>query len=95
MPKYHCRLVANNLILKDTIAFNLANTNTNVNGISDGIINIIAENKYPIGAVLTIIVYDGNWNPLDTFALGKTIAAGNGCHLQGKATNANCYPGVR
>ena len=70
-------LIANNLVLKDTIGFNLANTNTNVNGISDGIINIIAENKYPIQSVLTIIVYDANWNPLDTLALNKTISAAN------------------
>jgi len=69
-------LIANNLILKDTIQFNLANTQTNVNGISDGIINVIAENKYPIGAVLTLIVYDGSWVPLDTLAFNKTISAG-------------------
>ena len=75
-------LIANNLLLKDTIGFNLANTNTNVNGISDGIINVIAENKYPIAAVLTMIVYDGNWQPLDTLTFDKTISAG--------ATDANC-----
>ena len=69
-------LIANNLVLKDTIAFNLANTNTNINGISDGIINVIAENKYPIEAILTMIIYDGNWNPLDTLAFSKTVSAG-------------------
>jgi hypothetical protein len=70
-------LIANGLVLKDTIPFNLANTTTNVNGISDGIINVIAENKYPIQGILTIIIYDINYHPLDTFALNKTIAAGN------------------
>jgi hypothetical protein len=75
-------LIANNLVLMDTIGFNLANTNTNINGISDGVINVIAENGYPIGAVLTVIVYDGNWNPLDTLAFDKTITAG--------ATDVNC-----
>lgn len=75
-------LIASSLVLKDTIGFNLANTNTNVNGISDGIINVIAENKYPIAAILTVIVYDGNRNPLDTLAFSKTISAG--------VTNASC-----
>ena len=70
-------LIANGLVLKDTIGFNLANTQTNVNGISDGILNIIAENKYPIQGVLTMIIYDANWNALDTLALNKVVAAGN------------------
>ena len=70
-------LIANALVLKDTVAFNLANTTTNVNGITDGIINVIVENKYPIQAILSIIIYDVNGHALDTFALGKTIAAGN------------------
>ncbi len=69
-------LIANSLVLRDTIQFNLANTQTNVNGISDGVLNVIAENKYPIAAVLTMIIYDGNWLPVDTLAFTKTISAG-------------------
>ena len=68
-------LIANHLILKDTIGFNLANTQTNVNGISDGMINIITENKYPISAVLSMVIYDANWNAVDTLTMNKLINA--------------------
>jgi hypothetical protein len=78
-------LLANHLVLKDTIGFNLSNTQTNVNGITDGIINVIAENKYPIEAILTMVIYDGNWNPVDTLMLNRAINAAsldNNCRAQ-------------
>ena len=68
-------LIANHLVLKDTFDFNLSNTNTNVAGISDGVINLIAKNKYPIEAVLTMVVYDENWNAVDTVAMNTLVAA--------------------
>ncbi len=68
-------LIANNLVLKDTFDFDISQTNTNINGISDGIINLIAQNKYPIEAVLTMVLYDENWNEVDTLMMNTTIAA--------------------
>ena len=49
-------LIANNLLLQDTVAFNLSNSNTSLNGISGGTLNIILENKYPITANVTMVV---------------------------------------
>lgn len=68
-------LVANHLVLKDTFNFDLSQTNLNVAGISDGVINLIAKNKYPIEAVLTMIAYDENWVPVDTITLDTKVAA--------------------
>ncbi|MDB5284450.1 MAG: hypothetical protein JWO06_3525, partial [Bacteroidota bacterium] len=78
-------LIANHLVLKDTIAFDISNTNTNVNGISDGVINLIAENKYPIQANLTMVIYDSAWRAVDTLAMNQPISAGdldNNCIVQ-------------
>lgn len=69
-------LIASNLVLLDTLPFNLSNANLNVNGITDGIINLVAENKFPIVPVLTMIVYDSTWAPVDTLLLKTTVAAG-------------------
>lgn len=68
-------LIANHLVLKDTFNFDLSQTNLNVAGISDGVINLIAKNKYPIEAVLTMIAYDENWVPVDTITLDTKVAA--------------------
>jgi len=68
-------LIANHLVLKDTFGFDLSNTNTNVAGISDGVINLIAKNKYPIEANLTMVAYDENWVPVDTVAMNTLVAA--------------------
>ncbi len=68
-------LIANHLVLKDTINFNLSNTQTNVNSITDGTIYLITENKYPIDANITMVIYDGNWNAPDTLFINQTIAA--------------------
>ncbi len=67
-------LIANNLLLKDTFDFDLSKTNTNVAGISDGIINLIAQNKYPIEAALTMVAYDENWNAVDTMLINSIVA---------------------
>ncbi len=75
-------LIANNLVLLDTIGFDLSQTNTNVAGITDGVINLIAMNKYPIEANVTMIVYDENWNTVDTLANNENVAAAD--------LNANC-----
>ncbi len=74
--------IANNLVLMDTIDFDLSKTNTNVNGITDGVINIITYNKYPLQAKLTMIVVDENFVTVDT--LLKNFA------LNGATTDANC-----
>jgi hypothetical protein len=78
-------LLANNLLLVDTIGFNLSNTQTNVAGITDGTINVIVENKYPITTDLSIVIYDGNWSPLDTLVNNGQIAAAgldNNCRAE-------------
>jgi len=68
-------IIANNLVLKDTFSFDLSQTNLNVAGISDGVINLIAKNKYPIEAVLTMVAYDENWIPVDTITMDTRVAA--------------------
>jgi hypothetical protein len=78
-------LIANHLLLLDTVNFDLSNTNTNINGITDGVINIIAENQFPIQTFLTMTVYDSVWHPVDTLAQNVVInAAGldNNCIAQ-------------
>ncbi len=68
-------LIANQLVLQDTIDFNLSNTSTNVSGISDGVINIIVQNKYPIETKLRMILYDENWVQVDTLVSDAIIGA--------------------
>jgi hypothetical protein len=72
-------------LLRDTVPFNLTSGSTSVNGISDGIINLIVENKYPIEALVSVIVYDANGNVVDTLIGGKMINAAttdNNCRVQ-------------
>ncbi|HWB64875.1 MAG TPA: hypothetical protein VG603_15265 [Chitinophagales bacterium] len=69
-------LIASHLLLRDTINFNLANSSTNVAGISDGVINVITENKYPIEPILTMVIYDENWNAVDTLLSNQVVNAG-------------------
>lgn len=68
-------IIANQLLLLDTIDFDLSSTNTNIEGISDGVINLIAQNKYPIEAKLTMIIYDENWMVVDSLLPNQMIAA--------------------
>lgn len=70
-------LIANNLLLQDTLAFDLSQTNTNVDGITDGIINVIIQNKYPITSNITMVVYDENWIAIDTLLSNQLIDAAN------------------
>jgi hypothetical protein len=88
-------LIANSLLLMDTIDFDLSQTNTNINGISDGIINIIAQNKYPIDARATVIIIDENWAVVDTLASNQIIAAAdlnNSCKTdQAKRSKISVY----
>ncbi len=78
-------IIANHLTLRDTFSFDLSNTNTNVAGIKDGVINLIAKNKFPIEAVLTMIAYDDNWMPVDTITGDIHVAPGDldgNCRVQ-------------
>ena len=78
-------LIANHLVLKDTIGFDLSNTNTNVNGITDGVINVITENKYPIQTNLTMVIYDSVWHPVDTLVMNQPVLAAdldNNCRAE-------------
>ncbi|MBP6731598.1 MAG: hypothetical protein KA149_06035 [Chitinophagales bacterium] len=88
-------IIANHLVLKDTFAFDLSGTNTNVAGISDGVINLIAKNKYPIEAVLTMVMYDDAWAPVDTLVIDTRVAAAdlnNSCRADAfKATKVPLY----
>ncbi len=74
--------IANNLVLLDTVNFDLSNTNTSVKGIKDGVINIITQNKYPLQAKLTMIIVDENFVTVDTLIKDMTV---NGAPL-----DANC-----
>lgn len=69
-------LIASHLVLQDTIGFNLSSTNTNIAGVTDGIINLIAYNKYPIEASVDMIIYDENWVAVDTLVSNQMIEAG-------------------
>ncbi|MFN8323013.1 MAG: hypothetical protein U0T74_10180 [Chitinophagales bacterium] len=68
-------LIANSLLLQDTIDFDISQTNTNVAGITDGVINVIAENRYPIASNITMVLYDENWVMVDTLVNNSNIAA--------------------
>lgn len=54
--------------------FNLSNLTTNVEGISDGIIHLIAQNGYPLEAKLNMIFYDENGATVDTILFEDNIA---------------------
>ncbi|MBL7778938.1 MAG: hypothetical protein JNK66_11670 [Chitinophagales bacterium] len=77
--------IANHLVLMDTVDFDLSSTNTNVAGISDGVINLIAQNKYPIEATIAVRMVDENWLPVDTLLFEQMIQAAtldNNCRAQ-------------
>ncbi len=74
--------IANNLVLLDTVNFDLSNTNTSVKGIKDGVINIITQNRYPLQAKMTMIIVDENFIMVDT--LIKNMM------LNGAPLDANC-----
>lgn len=67
--------IANNLTLLDTINFDLSNSNLKVNGITDGVINIITQNKYPIEAKMKIIIVDENYVTVDTLIKDMFVSA--------------------
>lgn len=78
-------LIANNLVLRDTIGFDLSTTNTNIEGIKDGLLNVIIKNKYPIDATLHMVIYDETWQAVDTLFSNQLFAAGdldNNCRVQ-------------
>jgi hypothetical protein len=68
--------IASNLVLMDTIDFDLSNTNTNVEGITDGVLNLITKNGYPIDAELTTIVVDENYLVVDTISKSLKVESG-------------------
>lgn len=77
--------IANQLVLLDTIDFDLSQTNTNVQGITDGIINVIVQNKYPLDATLKLVIVDENWNALDTLLNNQLVASAdlnNNCRAE-------------
>lgn len=66
-------LIANNLTLIDTIDFSLGGGEEDVQAISDGKINLIAYNSYPLEAQLKLIVFDEYDNIIDTLINNYTI----------------------
>ncbi len=74
--------IANHLVLRDTIQFDLSTTNTNIEGISDGLINVITQNKYPLDATLTMVIVDSNWVGVDTLLMNTVV--------EGADLNNNC-----
>ncbi|MBL0310898.1 MAG: hypothetical protein IPP77_14880 [Bacteroidetes bacterium] len=69
-------LIANNLHLLDTIDFDLSTVTTDVGGIKDGLLNIIANNNYPLDASLQMVVFDEFWQPVDTLLSNVSIPGG-------------------
>lgn len=68
-------LIANDLLLVDTIDFDLSNTTTNVAGIKDGVLNFIIQNRYPLDADVTMLITDENWNVIDSVLVNQHVAA--------------------
>lgn len=75
-------LLANNLILTDSIDFSLGNTADEIENIKDGILYFHINNKFPIEANLSFVVYDENWQLLDTLMANELVKAAD--------LNANC-----
>ena len=75
-------ILADHLVLLDTFDFNISETNTNISGITDGVLNLITENKYPIDADISILLYDENWQVVDTLT--------SNAHIAGGVADANC-----
>ena len=70
------KFLADHLILRDTVSFDLSNLTTNVEGISDGVIHLIAQNGYPLEGTMTAIFYDETDAAVDTILFGDRIAGG-------------------
>ena len=68
-------LMASNLILRDTLDFNIGSSIQDLNAIKGGAINLIADNGYPLEAQLDIIVYDEFGTVVDTLLKNYTINA--------------------
>lgn len=60
------KVKANNLVLLDTFDFKLGNTPQELDNIKDGQLFLITYNKFPMKANIDLIVYDENWNVVDT-----------------------------
>ena len=75
-------LIANDLHLLDTLDFNLSSSTTDVGGIKDGVLNLIANNQYPLKAGLHMVVYDEFWQPVDTLL--------NHVDIKGGSMNGDC-----
>jgi hypothetical protein len=68
-------LVANDLTLIDTMDFALGSTIEQIQSIKSGTLSLIANNGYPLQATLTYIVYDENFNVVDTLVNKYQIQA--------------------
>ena len=75
-------IIANNLTLVDTIDFSLGASLEKIDAISEGTLNLIAYNGYPLEATLTVIVYDEYFGVIDTLV--------NGYKVQAADLNASC-----
>lgn len=73
---------ASDLVLTDTLDFDLEQTVEDLSAVDSGALYLIAYNGYPIEGELELIVLDENRLPLDTLIAQSTLAPG--------PVNANC-----
>lgn len=67
---------ASNLILQDTLDFDLASTIEDLNSVDSGALYLIAYNGYPVEGDLDLIILDENYRPIDTLMRTERIQPG-------------------
>jgi hypothetical protein len=73
---------ADNLKLRDTFNFALGNSPKEIENIKDGILYLIAYNKFPMQAQISLLAYDSLGNVLDTLL--------NNVYIPAAPTDQNC-----
>jgi hypothetical protein len=68
-------LLANNLILKDSFGFSLGSSTKEIDNIKDGTLHLITQNKFPIQSDIELLVFDENWNLLDSLVSNARVDA--------------------
>ncbi len=87
-------LVANKLLLSDTMDFTLGNTTT-INRVKSGAIKLLIDNGYPLEADIQIYLYNSNWDLVDSLFANTHVKAGalnNNCRVNGKVRSQLITP---
>ena len=58
-------LIANNLTLKDTLAFSVATNSSQLNSIKDGTLTLWMDNGFPLSANISVDIVDVNYKVID------------------------------